>query len=487
MVWSGLAVSPCVAQQGATVRSARAAQYVEAPLRDSSVALAFVLPVPRRLGDVPPVSALGALVTLNGTSRTLPVTPKLAVGDLGYYEIELSSLHPLSLPTIPTDSLRVARVARAMAWLVRLRTARYDDPDGTQALALADVALQAQQDTLARHIVDAQLKRTTDVAQKANLLRAAIEIFANGIEDETHPETRVEAATTYFVQLQGFPVSGYPLLRDSAYVAVFKAIGAMQMVDASIHLKRLDAVYRYTDQALAALARVDADARGWYVRNHFPFREMASLIRAQPNGQTMLDTMTRVRSLVSILPDYAVDLQRIALLGTSAPPLAAHAWLNTADSSYAATPRLHAYEPGVIHLVAFGLGSRNVLLERLHRRFPTVHIILMHETRGAVGVNVVEPQTEIAWYDTYVRTILHATFPVGIWAGPKERNMYGGMTPQPSLVRQGYLGEPGLCTLVDGAGKIREFLPAKTRADEAHIAAALSAVLNEATTSPHVQ
>lgn len=109
-------------------------------------------------------------------------------------------------------------------------------------------------------------------------------------------------------------------------------------------------------------------------------------------------------------------------LGHAVPSLVAHAWLNTADSLYAATPRSHALNDGTIRAIMFGDRTTEEVsaLERVQHDVPAgVQVVFVTETMGYVGPDLLTPGEEVAWLRDYYERVRHLTIPIAIWAGEK--------------------------------------------------------------------
>jgi len=136
-----------------------------------------------------------------------------------------------------------------------------------------------------------------------------------------------------------------------------------------------------------------------------------------------------------------------AMIGQPAPPVVAHAWLNTPDSLYVATPHMHPFNDGIVRLIAFG--SRNdgrlAMLEQIQRQFPTgVQVLFVTETEGHVGPDLSSPADEVTWLTAFYTRTKRLTFPIALWAGDKVSQegplSADSTTWGPAVIRDGHDG-----------------------------------------------
>ena len=121
-----------------------------------SVNLGAIFPAMRELGQPPAVGVTGQLTTVTGAGATMPVTPATALIDVRILRSQLSSIFPLSDAYYPTDSIRRVRVQRAAEWVARLKSAAVP-VDDRQLVSLAQLAMMAEQDSVARRLFDARI------------------------------------------------------------------------------------------------------------------------------------------------------------------------------------------------------------------------------------------------------------------------------------------------------------------------------------------
>lgn len=448
---------------------------------------AQALPIPRLLTDVPGVSVAGTIPTTGDSTTTLWITPGMAMGDLRYYAATVESQYPLSAAAYPMDSLRNLKTARAVQWMERLRGASVVDPYDMELLLFAEAALRAGEDSAARRAIDARLVTIHAPLPRSFILAGAVNLFTEAIDDSVRLAARFAIAAAYAQELAQLRVTGLSTVRDSLNMVFRQISGLVQLVSASVALKHIDVAMQYTDQALASASRLDARLRGSMIQWYYPMQDAATLVYEQ-RGHAVLDTISQFQKVMAVAPALREGFDRAASLGQPAPPLSAHVWLNAPDSLYDSTPRPHRMDDHAVHLLMFGYNSNVEIADRMHRQFPSVHVLDMTEIDGQLNGELVPPSDEIDWLRTFLRTRRHATMPIGIWVGPKQPNKYGGAAPEPSPAQDLYHATVTQCVIVDRNGLIHDILPMRSRTDEAHIAAVLARLTaGEAAVEGHPQ
>jgi len=367
--------------------------------------------------------------------------------------------------------------------LQRLQLVTYPDPDGSEAYVLAEIAIRAGDDTLAHQIVEAQLAAARTPLRRSEVLEAAVSLFTDpiistgdSVRDVARDAVHYAIATGYAAALGQIRVTRYDTRRDSISVANRQVVTPLRIATASTRIGRYPVVLRDLDKALAAAHWVTPEMAARMFYFFFPLQDAVTLVLAQPNSSTIPDTLSQFKKALAISPQLGEQFARAMLPGQPAPTLAAHAWLNTADSLYAPTPREHHLADGALHLIVFTFAPNLAIVERLHERFPAVHTILMTATDGTLGEELVDLPTEMGALIRFLRERQHVTFTVGVWSGPKQPNKYGGTTPEPSPMRELFYADRNTCLIVDGHGIIRKVMSIRSRTDEANVAKALSAL-----------
>jgi hypothetical protein len=311
-----------------------------------------------------------------------------ALQDLRQYEGRLGTLYPWSAADYPADSIRRLNVARAAAWLAYFRAgATRTDDRGDDAIGLAMIAMRAEQDSLARRYLDDRLARVRPAPAEASaVLASGVALFADPGLDSARAACNYALAVSYARQLFALPATGYATRSDSLSVR---------------------------QRQLMALLQLWRDVEVLYPAD------------TAPAAATSIGTLTQMlppaeRTLIGAVTG---DRRRVMRnIGQMVPPLVAHAWLNTADSLYAATPRSHALDDGVIRAIMFGDRTTEEVsaLERVQHDVPAgVQVVFVTETMGYVGPDLLTPEEEVAWLRDYYERVRHLTIPIAVWAGEK--------------------------------------------------------------------
>jgi hypothetical protein len=366
-------------------------------------------------------------------------------------------------------------------------------------------------------------------------------LFGDTLQDRARLARNASVVDAYLERLLALPPRGYANRSDSEAVAQrrWRAMSVrLQIADA---LGAPDQLLAQVDPFLAMASTLAYDDRMALIGDEFPYIAVASALVRTANGRSRLDSLkTRLIQLahrrddewpahipVANRPSVAARERRDMLdhfvpfdmLGQPAPPVLAHAWLNTTDSAYLATPHSHPFNEGVIRVLAFGPRSDSTLpvLDRIQRHFPTgVQVVFVTETEGHGGPDLLSPADEVTWLTQFYRRVRHVTIPIAVWAGQKApqepalppvpvvqpttgRPTDGQGTtsasdqvivdfqrylPVPSPTRAAYrlLTRNGEWVIVDGTGAIRGYQLVKTRAQESVLVRRLSALLHDTST-----
>jgi len=494
-----------------TPRRGAAQDVVQDTLHDTLHDTSSTLPLPlaRSVAAPPTVSAVGLLARTDSGHTSLMITATLAVVDLHAYDDQLRTQFPLNADYYPTDSIRQITTQRAQAWLARLETAGETGIGRRQLVDYAEVAFRAGRDSLARQLFDTRLAQLPtghagDV-QRSAVLAAAVALLTDVTQDSARLANNLAGATTYATRLYAISAGGYSTKSDSTDVLYRQLESSMLLLKAADALGRRVEVIRHARQAWTYMERLDYDERQGAAGQRFPYREVAMAMIAQPNGRTLLDSLNA--ALLAIGLDKPTDVsspppqgrvgaadvwrQRerdrfasLALLGQPAPLVQAHAWLNTPDSSYAESPRGHRFDDGVVRILAFDDNDSWAfpVLQRITNEFPSgVQALLVTQTEGHVGPDIMTPREEVAWLSHYYHAKRRLTVPVALWAGEKIDGDFGMKRPASSTANRVYHTAwlDQMFVVVDGRGIVRGYEPARTRADEARIARRIQSLLQE--------
>jgi hypothetical protein len=173
-----------------------------------------------------------------------------------------------------------------------------------------------------------------------------------------------------------------------------------------------------------------------------------------------------------------------ALLGTPGHTLTAQLWLNRPARDSAEV----RVADGKIRIVdASGHDCPACLLsldrlERLHRKFPNVDVMMMTWTTGYWGNRLLSPEDEGKALTEYFLNYRKLTFPIGIWLAKKATNRSGGVTPEsrgPNPTNYKHTVRPTFFVL-DGNGTIRRIIQGNGDDMEAQLARTVTFLQREA-------
>lgn len=441
-------------------------------------AVRLPLPVSRPLGYPPAVSAVGQISAADSIVANIPITAALAVHDLRTYAGQLDTRYPISAIRFPVDSLHPQYVARADAWVARLGRLRGPGVEGRQRIAMAMVAFQAERDTLAKQFLDERLAElAADPAERSLTLASAVELFADPTQEENRLARNLPVAMTYAGQLTELPASGYRTRSDSTNVRARTWMTIVTLVTAVSVLRDSAVLVAQADRLLRLVSKshMSYDARMDFVRWQFPYEAVATVLARGPGGQARVDTLNaqllriarradtewsddigvadRTAMRAGEEQDTRKAFRAFAMLGQPAPAVVAHAWLNTADSSYGATPRAHSLADGIIRVLVFGRkeDERLAMLDLIQRQFrDSVQVVFVTETEGHAGPDLVTPAEEVAWLHGLYVDAQRVSFPIAIWAGAKVTHEPPVTTSPPSA---------GTIVVSDGRGGVRTVSP----------------------------
>lgn len=469
---------------------------------DSADTATLALPLPRVLGRPPAIDTVARLAGASAQAIDDRLAA-IAVQDVRWYGLQLESLFPSNVSPYPDDSLRRIQRDRAAAWLSRLRALPAAN-QGLHCLTVADVAIRSEQDTVARRVLDACLANPRLTAnERSRVLASAIVLFSDPSQDTLRAAANLAIAERYAQQLDAIPSTGYTTQHDSANVWIRKVRLRLRLFNAAAALRRHDLVLAGLPPFLAVLRRLPAQVRWDIVRNEIPYYLVATAVLRGPDGRAQLDRLnSQLLELVTprddewastvssaqrqaqreqrqrFVREHVMDM--FAFVGHEAPPILAHAWLNTPDSLFTDTARAHALSDGVVRVIAFSTSVSTELwrgLQRIQDRFAreghgAVQVLYVTETIGAIGPDLATPSEEVAWLRSLVDTE-HVSFPLAVWAGDKSVvNEYQWRQPAPSPNMNAYhagMLPLGCCVLVDGRGIVRAYQSMETRREEVRL------------------
>jgi len=417
------------------------------------------------------VANFGAVSSLSGAPATEPITAALALSDLRWYDIQIDALFPSSAAEYPGDSLVTLRRERAAAWVERLLVLQRRHEAGVagpQLLPFALAAFRAGNDSLARRLIDQRLAAlAAEPAEQSYVLNEAIGGITDLSIDSARLSQTLPLAVAYVDRLCALPATGYRTRNDSTIVAYRKYLAELAVVTAADATDRLTMVVTHAQRALD---RVVSIAERGEVLRQFPYQVVMLAVERQRDAADLTKSFNARLSAMG-MPSLNAQQARFEALGTPAPELAAHAWVNTADSLYQPIPRTHAFNDGAVHVLLIGTRENSdyvSVLDRVRRRFGSaVAPLYVTFTRGNSLYDLLTPEEEVRWLTTFYQQKRHLAAPIAIWAGPKGPKGYG-MVPAPSTVADQFHIYPDgqTCVVIDRRGRIRAYQSVVRRTDE---------------------
>jgi len=497
--------------------SAPTAQHHIIDTNDVSPLIA--LPVhltPRVLGQVPRVDDTGVFSSVSGSPIAAPVTGQFAVADLLTYDAQLASAFPMSQARFPADSINAVLRDRAQHWLSRVQRMGNRVTD-TDFVALAVTAFRAGDDSLAVQWFDRRLRTLSDAERKgqslasehvvarAVVLLAAIQTLTWAAQDSVRLARNLPVAVAYGRQLLALPGKGYRTVADSADVLYHQYDGVVALIRALSIQRDVDVLTRHVGYLIAQLSKLGLWERQNELSNSVPYREIAAALadtgaaaRWRDSLDATLLTLARGRDAEwstmgsatqreaqrqEFVRDIHDMLDRYHRIGHPAEAVVAHAYLNTADSSYNVVPRIRSFGDGFVYVLAMGprTDPRLDALQRLQDAFPrTVRAIFLTKTEGHASVDLLSPPDEVTWLARYYRGNRHLTIPIAVWAGPKIPGTERSLIPQESPMTDVYGMARLNVLIIDARGTLRAYEPLQSHTDEARIVRRLQYIIGAA-------
>jgi len=417
-------------------------------------------------------------------------------------------IFPQSQPYYPLDSIKEVNRARAAAMVNRLTGLSGEERtyaiDGWKSVPLAELAAAAGNDSMARRIFETRISALSNSpAEKSFVLLKAVSILATPTQDSARLARNMVLAEGYLKRLHAIPSGGYKTKHDSLAVLERQWRGEDTVLPAYAALGDVDKLLEHARRLMSYVTVLGFYERGVVVGQAWQ-RVFDALTetrehrgRLQAFEPTVLE-MARLAEVENKLKDM-IDRanQWLALFDHPAPPIVAHAWLNTPDSLYDSIPRKRTFDDGRVHVLMFLRGledqTRPGVLSRIQQEFgKDVDVLLVLNTEGYAGPDIVEPRVEVEWLKRYLIGRRHLTIPMAIWAGSKvpdgfvPEGHYAVRRPEPELNSEPYhLNSWGTsCALIDKHGVVRYFLDAKQRTDEVKVRQRVRELIAEPASSP---
>jgi len=389
-------------------------------------------------------------------------------------------LHPVihGHLTMRHDSVMVFVDSLARASVQALAQRRSLAP--RELMSLAALQIELGRDAEAQRNIERWLT-TPGLSQRDSLLAfgTAMALFLRTFDETPTLPARVQIAREYLRRLEAMP-------RSAAATEV--AGGRFLMLNAYVRAGQ-------TDSALSAGLRgfqACRESPDWERRARCTTSEaildLTLALSSQPHADARIDSLltalrrelvvpqallARDTALGRLAPGLQYEFeQHVGVLrwfGHAIPPLVATHWLNhpTPPTPSAAAPQARALpvNDGIIRIIGFGWFTCPACQRTLRHMqvdqalLPKgVQMMYYEWTEGAWGSDLVEPEEEVQHLKHYWLERRHYTFPIAIWAGPKDSTASGGLLPRESPIKAAlHITAGPTFFVVDGHGVVRHW------------------------------
>ncbi len=426
--------------------------------------------------------AMVAQSNLSGIS-TIPIPATPAERQYGQELYAGAMLNPIDQygNLIAQDSVELAIQKLTQKWVAELQTRPIK---GLQLDPMGQLSIAAGQDAIAVEQFDKRLATPgLSVHDQAYTLLLAITTFSK--LDDT---TRIAPALEYLRRLDTLPVDAVTYQYRAHVELGWMHYAAMDDKEAIV----------YFTHALSLVSKMPF-IRRMRVYMDPSFIPLADALIGEPNGRSQIDSIGKV--LVALakpdsimvaadsgyywlgqqLSGYATFMVKLTShLGKVAPPIVGTHWHN------ADIPGAESIDPGVPNARTLHLGSGNVrllaicgwsiagcpqsvaILNRLKQSplSSSADIWFVTKTSGSWGATPRTPEQEAEHLRHRFLNRMDMKIRIALWAGPKERRPWGGMTPRDNPSATVYPAGNPTFVLVDQNGIIRhilyEFRPRRT-------------------------
>jgi len=376
------------------------------------------------------------------------------------------------------DSVKVVVDSMTRSWLAGLY--RNGTPASRQRLNVAAMQFQVERDADAEQSIAAFLA-APDVTIRDTLLawRVAVGLFTGTMHGAKPRPERMAIGRRYLQRLEAMPIA-------VAGAQLFNA--RFFMMDAFIRAGETDSAIASGLRNFAMVSQMpdfeqrirSAGSSGVYL-----FKLCQALV-GRPGGLARVDSLLTALHQTFIVPpalaardtamirlaqmekDWFMEPEaRIRMIGRPAPALVATHWFNQTPPSKPSTAAPNARElsldDGTIRIIGFGwfgcpaCAATMAKLQNDQQLLPKGVKLMYYEwTQGNWGSDFVEPEEEVGHLKHYWIERKHYTFPIAIWAGPKDSTQGGGLLPRESPTKATLkITEGPTFIVVDGHGVIR--------------------------------
>jgi hypothetical protein len=436
--------------------------------------------------DVLPDSIRAASADTIGHDQSPPATGMTAAGyvaamdNIAWSDVGTIGMHPVinGHLIMRHDSVVVLVDSLVRVWLHALQ---HDGPLAPRQL-INQAALQVQigRDADAQRSIGTWL--ATPGASANDSLVAflrATELFSRTFKNEPPTTERMQLARSYLARLEAMPFPASATLLFQARMVVMAAY---------IKLGAADSAVATGLRAYAMLPRIPSyEIRAGLAASE-AILDLARVLAGRPNGLVQIDSLLARLKREFIVPPallaqdtalgrfsqgaqdaFAESEAKLRWFGHAAPPIVATHWFNRppppTPSAEAPGARALTLNDGIIRIIGFGwFGCPACMtamanLQQDQKLLPRGVELLYYEwTLGSWGNALCEPAEEVEHLRYYLLDRKHYTFPIAIWAGPKDSTPDGGLLPRQSSVRVAMHIDAGPTFIViDGHGIVRHW------------------------------
>jgi len=378
-----------------------------------------------------------------------------------------------------SDSVAIVVDSMTRVWLAALHQSHAEPP--RMQLNLAALQFYLGRDTEAIQGIARWLAQPgATVEDSAVAFGMAVDFATRTFGGAAPTSARVALARQYVTRLEALPVQ--------ATQALFGA--RTTMLRAYMGTGEADSAVAVGLRAYAMLPRIRSYELRARLASGEAIVDLAQVLAGRPHGLAKIDSLLAFvkQQLVppptlvaqdTALPRLAQALQeefanseaKLRWFGHQAPPIVATHWFNQPRPSVVsdAAPGAHVLPiaDGTIRIIGFGwLGCPGCMvamakLERDQHLLPRGVTLQYYEwTLGAWGSNFAEPEEEAEHLRHLWLERKHFTFPIMIWAGPKDSTAGGGLLPRESPTKVALNIDAGPTFIViDGHGIVRHRQP----------------------------
>jgi len=381
------------------------------------------------------------------------------------------------------DSVVAVVDSMARTWTAGLRNEGFQPPN-FERFAMATLYVHAGDLVHARQHIEQWLAAPgLSATDRDWILSQAVNIFLDwqDAEDPAPSVERIAIARQYMVRLKATPLPSSD--RDlfvfgvyRAFMTLYTGVGANDSAVVygvralSIPVESKDYGMRMLlagSDALGDLAMVLAAFPERYQRVLDSVIVPLRKVVMAPVPESWAKNPTQMARVKYIRTSFERQVNGLRAIGAPAVPLIATQWFNMIPpstlSDSAPGARLMRQDDGMVRVLGFGFFDcpycQNAMKEweKFQHKLPPGAACLWYErSNGYWGADAVEPGVEAEYLRHDFLDRKHYTYPIAVWAGPKERNEEGGLVPHfsPTMGQYGFLGGPHI-VIVDGHGIVR--------------------------------